>query len=135
MRKVFLRLGAALAALGVALGAFGAHGLADVIEPEQIATFETGIRYHFIHTAALLIIGVLLYFRKTSLMLTAGWLFLGGIALFSGSLYLLALQDIFKLPVGLLGPLTPIGGVLFIAGWLVFFASTYQTNQLYKKGK
>jgi uncharacterized membrane protein YgdD (TMEM256/DUF423 family) len=134
MRKKFLRLGALLVALAVALGAFGAHGLKDMVEPGQIAIYETGVRYHFYHAFAILVLGVLLYFRKTSMMLTAGWLFLAGIVLFSGSLYLLSVKDIFNLPAEILGPLTPIGGVLFIIGWVVFIASTYQTNLLYKKG-
>lgn len=133
MRKKFLRLGAALIILAVILGAFGAHGLSGKITAERLATFETGVRYHFYHAFAILVLGVLLYFRKTKLMVTAGYLFLAGIILFSGSIYLIAVSDIFDLPIEVLGPITPIGGTLFIAGWIVFLVSTYQTNLLYKR--
>lgn len=133
MRKKFLRLGSALAVIAVALGAFSSHALEDKITPESLEVFQIGIRYHFYHTFAILLIGVLLYFRKTKLMVIAGWLFLAGIALFSGSLYLLAIRDWLALPIDWLGPVTPLGGLLFIAGWAVFFFSTFQDNQLYKK--
>jgi uncharacterized membrane protein YgdD (TMEM256/DUF423 family) len=133
MRKTFLRLGAALLIIAVILGAFGAHGLEGKITAERLDTFETGVRYHFYHAFAILILGVLLYFRKTPLMITAGYLFLAGILLFSGSIYLIAVSDIFDLPLELIGPITPVGGSLFILGWIIFLVSTYQTNQLYKR--
>lgn len=135
MRKRFLRLGALLMIVAVILGAFGAHGLEGVITADKLESFETGVRYHFYHAFAILVLGVLFYFRKTSLMPTAGYLFLAGILLFSGSIYLLAVSDVFNLPEKVLGPITPIGGTLFIIGWIVFIVSTYQTNQLYKRDK
>lgn len=110
--RTFLALGAALAGLGVALGAFGAHGLADRVVPERIGTFETGVRYHVYHALALLGIGLLALHRPAGALRAAGWLFVAGVALFSGSLYLLVLTD-----TPLLGAVTPFGGVAFIAGW------------------
>ncbi len=129
MRKNFLRLGALLCAVSVLFGAFGAHGLKEIISADQLAIFETAVRYQFIHAIALLIVGILLYFRKTSWMPIAGWLFFGGIVCFSGSLYLLSIREIIDIPASLIGPITPIGGLLFVAGWITLLASTYQTNE------
>ncbi|WP_020534088.1 DUF423 domain-containing protein [Lewinella cohaerens] len=129
MRKNFLRIGAILMALGVIFGAFGAHGLKEIVSAEKLGIFETGTRYQIYHAFAILLVGTLLYFRKTSLMPIAGWLFLGGIVCFSGSLYLLAFADLVALPTNLLGPITPIGGLLFVAGWVVLAISTFQDNE------
>ena len=96
-------------ALGVALGAFGAHGLADLVEPEHIERWwNTGARYHMVHAVALL--GVAAHPRSPAF---SGWAFLTGITLFSGSLYLMTLTGITKL-----GMITPLGGLAFIAGWI-----------------
>lgn len=136
MRKTFLRLATILLALAVALGAFGAHGLKSLVAPDQLATFKTGVLYHFIHALGLLAVGILLYVRKTPWTVYAGWLFVAGIACFSGSLYLLTFAQIMNLPTSILGPITPIGGLLFIAGWLTLLASTYQTNEKrYRKSR
>jgi uncharacterized membrane protein YgdD (TMEM256/DUF423 family) len=105
-----LLAGALLGAAGVALGAFGAHGLRARLDTRALEVWETGVRYHLVHAAALLALA--LSPHATSLR-GAGWLFALGIALFSGSLYALALGG-----PRLLGPLTPLGGVAFIAGWL-----------------
>lgn len=133
MRKTFLRIGIILALLAVALGAFTSHVLKEYLTPESIATFETGVRYQFYHTLAIILVGVLLYVRKTSYLITSGWLFLGGIILFSGSLYLLSVQDWLGLPLSWVGPITPIGGILFIGGWALLFFSTFQENERYIK--
>ena len=129
MRKTFLRLGSLFAMTAVILGAFGAHALKDAIAPEQLDTFETGVRYQFYHALALLSVGLLLYWRKTNLLPWAGWLFVAGILLFSGSIYLLALRDLLQMNVNWAGPITPIGGTLFILGWILLLVSTYQENQ------
>lgn len=129
MRKLFLRIGSITALLSVALGAFGAHALKTMISAEHLQNFETGVRYQFYHSLAILIVGVLHYFGKKKLLDYSGWSFFAGIILFSGSLYLLAFRDIFALPVHIIGPLTPIGGVLFIGGWSVLFLSTFQHHQ------
>ena len=104
-----------LGALGVGIGAFGAHGLRKMLEETgRFDTFETAVRYQFYHTLALLAVGILLALRPDirGLSLTA-WLFLGGILLFSGSLYTLCFTGITKM-----GAVAPIGGLLLIAGWL-----------------
>ncbi|HLP93596.1 MAG TPA: DUF423 domain-containing protein [Saprospiraceae bacterium] len=115
----FIRLGAVLGALTVVIGAFGAHGLKPHLSEYQIAIYEKGVQYQFYHCLAILAVGMLLQHMPDSKGLRqAGWLFLAGILCFSGSLYLLACRDIISIPVGWAGPVTPIGGVLFIAGWL-----------------
>ena len=129
MRKTFLRLGSLFAMLSVVLGAFGAHALENAIEPEQLETFEIGVRYQFYHALALIGVGLLSYWRKAKLLPWAGWLFVIGILLFSGSIYLLALRELLQIDIGWVGPITPIGGTLFIIGWALFLISTYQDNQ------
>ncbi|MCB0571338.1 MAG: DUF423 domain-containing protein [Phaeodactylibacter sp.] len=129
MRKTFLRLGSLMALAAVAIGAFGSHGLKSMLSPEQLNTYEIGVRYQFYHAFAILAVGVLLYFRKTSLLPWAGWFFAAGIVLFSGSLYFLAIREVFQLSMDWLGPVTPTGGICFILGWALLLASTYQENQ------
>ncbi len=135
MRKTFLRLGSVLALVSVALGALGSHTLENYLEPEQLSTFETGVRYQFYHTFAILMIGVLLHFGKKSRLNIAGWLFFGGILLFSGSLYLLSIQDTLNLKLRWLGPVTPIGGLSFMAGWVFFLLSTFQHSERKSKSE
>jgi uncharacterized membrane protein YgdD (TMEM256/DUF423 family) len=120
MDRTFLLIGSVLGFLGVALGAFGAHVLKSRLSPEMLAVFETGIRYHMYHTFAVLIVAAAIgHIGSARLLSLAGWFFFGGVLLFSGSLYALALSG-----VGILGAITPIGGLLFLAGWgcLVLFA-------------
>lgn len=104
-------IGALNAALAVAAGAFGAHGLRERLEPRALEIFETGARYQMYHALAMILAGLIA--SKLPRAATAGWLFLVGIAIFSGSLYALALTD-----VKVLGAITPLGGVAFLAGWL-----------------
>ena len=104
--EAWTRVGAALMFLDVALGAFAAHGLKAKLTPEMLTIFETGVRYQAYHALALLLLAALRGPDK------AGWCFVGGIALFSGSLYLLALTGERRL-----GMVTPLGGLLFLAGW------------------
>jgi uncharacterized membrane protein YgdD (TMEM256/DUF423 family) len=118
MNNLFWTLGALLGAMGVALGAFGAHGLRSRLTLGQLQTFETGVRYHLIHVPVLLLIGWLARSGAGSPWLNAaGWLIVAGTLLFSGSLYLLALTD-----RRWLGAITPLGGIAFIAGWLCLAA-------------
>ena len=106
---IFLRAGAVCAALGVIAGAFGSHLLEDMLTTERLATFEVAVRYQMYHALALLGIG----FSKTGMKYrVSGYLFIAGILIFSGSLYLLTLTD-----TPWLGAVTPLGGVAFIAGW------------------
>ncbi|HEY8514606.1 MAG TPA: DUF423 domain-containing protein [Candidatus Binatia bacterium] len=113
--------GAVLGALGVAIGAFGAHVLAGRVAPEQLAVFETAVRYHFYHALALVLTGVLAW--RASMggvavpasggLALAAWLFIAGVVVFSGSLYVLVLTG-----QRWLGAITPLGGLAFIAGWI-----------------
>jgi len=120
MHKGFLIAGSLLGALSVALGAFGAHGLKKIVSPEAVSTFETGVRYQFYHTFALLIIAILFEKFPGKYLVWAGNSFLAGILLFSGSLYLLTALNATE-TVGLrkVGIITPFGGLFFIAGWLL----------------
>ena len=107
-------MGAALAGfLGVALGAFAAHGLKNTIPPPMLATFETGVRYQMYHAFALFAAAWGLARWQGRAFVLAAWLFVAGIVVFSGSLYLLALTG-----ARWLGVVTPLGGLAFLAGWL-----------------
>lgn len=113
--KLFIILGAINAFLSVAIGAFGAHGLEGRVEPKYLETWKTGVTYQMFHATGLLIIGVLIgKLPATSLLPTAGWLMLAGIILFSGSLYVLTLTKI-----SVLGAITPLGGLAFLAAWVL----------------
>lgn len=113
MDRVFLGVGAVSAGLAVALGAFAAHGLRARLSPEALQTFETGARYHMYHALALLLVAWALTRWPGPAVHAAGWLFIAGTVLFSGSLYLLATTG-----VRALGAITPLGGFAFILGWL-----------------
>ena len=113
MDRTFLLIGAVFGFLGVAFGAFGAHALRSRLSPEMLAVFETGVRYQMYHTFAVLIVAAAIgRIGAASLLVLAGWFFFAGILLFSGSLYALALTG-----VGVLGAVTPVGGLLFLIGW------------------
>ncbi len=126
MTKIsFLRIGAIIGALAVAIGAFGAHGLKPHLTDYQITIFEKGVQYQFYHTLAILAVGLLLQHSPENKWLRrAGWLFLAGIIGFSGSLYLLACRDLLPFPVGFAGPVTPLGGLCFLAAWGILAASS-----------
>jgi uncharacterized membrane protein YgdD (TMEM256/DUF423 family) len=114
--RLILQLAALLGGLTVAIGAFGAHGLRPMLEASgRFDTFETAVRYQFYHTLALLAVGVLAVARPElrGPLGTTAWLWLGGIVLFSGSLYVLCFTGITKL-----GAVAPLGGLLLIAGWV-----------------
>ena len=118
--RTFLRAFAWSGALAVALGAFGAHGLRYLVAAAEIATYETAVRYHFYHTLAGVAGAGLMYLLGPSVRLRWAcrcWLI--GILLFSGSLYLLSLREVHGLAVAFLGPITPVGGVFLIAGWVL----------------
>lgn len=119
MEVLFFRMGVALAGLGVALGAFGAHGLRARVSPDLLAVFETGVRYQMYHALAL--IGISLAWTRWSgaHLTAAGYLFVAGVVLFSGSLYLLTLTSVRGW-----GAVTPLGGVAFLAGWIALLLAT-----------
>ena len=122
MHKFFLASGTFLAALGVILGAFGAHGLKQMAGPETVTTFQTGVQYQMYHAFALIFVAVLFERMPGSLLQWAGTAYLLGIILFSGSLYLLAsLKAMNKVGISGIGIITPFGGLFFIAGWLLLF--------------
>jgi uncharacterized membrane protein YgdD (TMEM256/DUF423 family) len=122
--KFFFRLAAILGALAVGIGAFGAHGLKPLLTPYQLEIFEKGVQYQFVHVLALLAAAIQMQQHLNSVWLRrAAWLFFAGIIAFSGSLYLLACRDLISFPVGWAGPVTPLGGVCFIAGWISLFFS------------
>jgi uncharacterized membrane protein YgdD (TMEM256/DUF423 family) len=112
MDRTFLLLGAVAAFLAVTLGAFGAHGLRGRLSPEMMAVFQTGVQYHMYHALAIRLVSAMMGRLGGWLIQTAGWAFVAGIVLFSGSLYALALSG-----VTILGAVTPLGGVAFLIGW------------------
>jgi uncharacterized membrane protein YgdD (TMEM256/DUF423 family) len=106
-------------ALAVVLGAFGAHALKDSLGAEQLAAYKTGVLYHFIHTLLLLGVYLLIRFKgKDAHLKRAFWFTFAGIICFSGSLYMLTTQELTEVSFSFLGPVTPIGGLLFVAGWI-----------------
>lgn len=130
-----LRLTAFLGAAAVVIGAFGAHGLKSAFEVRQLDTryllgiYEKGVQYQFYHTLALGLVSLLLHHQPGSKWLPrAGWLFTAGILMFSGSLYLLACRDLLPFPVAWAGPVTPLGGLCFIAGWVALLVSTFEKD-------
>jgi uncharacterized membrane protein YgdD (TMEM256/DUF423 family) len=119
MHKNFLSIAAVLGALSVALGAFAAHRLKEIVSPDAVAIFETGVRYQFYHVFALLVVGLLSERIDNKWMIWAGNCFIMGIVFFCGSLYALtALKVADSSHLTLIGIATPVGGVFFIAGWL-----------------
>lgn len=118
-RKTILTA-ATLGMLGVVLGAFGAHGLTKIVSEKSIVIWNKGVLYHFIHTFAILMVGILSKNNAHKILGYSFYLFVLGILFFSGSLYFLTFNE--KLEwVKILGPITPIGGMLFIAGWFSLF--------------
>ncbi|MGR8941947.1 MAG: DUF423 domain-containing protein [Gammaproteobacteria bacterium] len=129
MRSLFLFFGAFSALIGVAMGAFGAHGLKNVISPEMLTVYQTGVSYQMWH--ALGLIGIALARRHdpdSRLLHWTGWLLFAGIVLFSGSLYLLAILDL-----KWLGMITPFGGASFLLAWLLLavYATRKQQGRRY----
>ncbi|MES2005710.1 MAG: DUF423 domain-containing protein [Bacteroidota bacterium] len=116
MHKRFLVIAASLGFLAVALGAFGAHALKEQLSTQSLATYETGVRYQFYHVFALALTAILFQSFPNKKMVWAGKLFIAGICIFSGSLYVLALlnSDQYKW----IGAITPFGGLCFLLGWI-----------------
>src|SRR5512144_2321740 len=120
MDRTFMFIGALMGFVGVGLGAFGAHGLRGRLSPEMLAIFETGVRYQMYHALALLALAAMMPRLEGRTVLIAGWSFTAGILIFSGSLYALALTG-----VTMLGAITPIGGVAFLAGWIALAVAAF----------
>lgn len=124
MQSKFLVRGIIFSGLAVILGAFGAHALKQIVLPDQLATFDTGVRYQMYHALALIVLGIheqqIAVSNKTfniPLIKRAGLFFTLGILFFSGSIYLLTFKNQFHFSIYWVGPITPIGGLFFILGW------------------
>lgn len=113
MDRLFIVIGSVFGGLGVAAGAFGAHGLKARLAPDLLAVFDTAVRYQMYHAFALLAVGLVITRMPHRAVTASGWLFIVGVLVFSGSLYILALTG-----VRWWGAVTPIGGLAMIAGWL-----------------
>ena len=120
----FVFLGAVFAALSVAAGAFGAHSLKAIIPADMLVVFETAARYQMYHALALLIVGGILPRVSDRALEVAGWCFVTGILLFSGSLYVFAITA-----TRWVGAITPLGGAAFLAGWFVLAWTLWQKNE------
>ena len=124
MERTFFIIASLLGSVSVALGAFGAHALRDRIEASLLANYQTGVTYMFYHTLALFIVVLALTrWPGSSQAVWAGWLFVIGIIFFSGSLFVMAFTG-----MRWLGAITPIGGVAFIAGWLLLAWTAWQSK-------
>lgn len=120
--NVFFIIGCISAFLAVSLGAFGAHGLEGHISAKMLEIWKTGVQYQMFHVIALFVVSfVSTKIEATTLLSWAGWLFILGTLLFSGSLYVLALTNISKL-----GIITPFGGITFLAGWVLLAIAAYR---------
>ncbi len=123
MDRLFLLIGALSGGLSVAAGAFGAHALRDKVEPRLLEVFETAARYQMYHALALIALGLMASRWPSSLLNSAGWLFVAGTLLFSGSLYAMTFTG-----VRALGAITPIGGVCFLAAWGCVALAAWRIN-------
>jgi uncharacterized membrane protein YgdD (TMEM256/DUF423 family) len=121
MDRLFFVLGALSAFLAVGLGAFGAHALRARLAPDLLQVFDTGLRYHMFHALGLLAVGWAATRWPGGGVIAAGWLFVAGTLIFSGSLYFLALTG-----QRWLGALTPLGGLCFLAGWALLAGSAWR---------
>jgi uncharacterized membrane protein YgdD (TMEM256/DUF423 family) len=125
----FLFLGSIMAGIAVAAGAFGAHALKGMLDASMLAVFETAVRYQMYHALGLCIVAWAVDRHPAQRFSTVGWCFAAGIALFSGSLYVVALADI-----RWVGVVTPLGGLAFIAGWGLLACRTWQAMERESKG-
>lgn len=125
MQRKFMIIGALMAMLSVAIGAFGAHLLEPIVGESSMKVYETGVQYHMIHALGILLIAIVAGLWGDSRRLAwAGWLLFVGIILFSGSLYVLTITGIKPL-----GIITPFGGVAFIAGWICLMAEAFSRKK------
>jgi len=123
MQKTFIILGAVSGAIAVGLGAFGAHALKDLLTNSgRLDTYETAVKYQMYHSLALIALGIILHQLDHKLLHYAGYAFIAGTIIFSGSLYALCASGITKL-----GAITPVGGVFLIAGWLLMAFGIYKS--------
>jgi uncharacterized membrane protein YgdD (TMEM256/DUF423 family) len=123
MENTIVIIGAIIGALGVAAGAFGAHGLANTLTPERMDTYEIAVRYQMYHALALFAVAWAIshWPGQTGWLIAAAWLFVAGVVLFSGSLYLLIVSG-----WRWMGAVTPLGGIAFIAGWVCVVVAAWK---------
>jgi uncharacterized membrane protein YgdD (TMEM256/DUF423 family) len=130
MHKGFIQTAALFAALAVMLGAFGSHGLRNILDEKELATFDTAVRYQFYHSFALLFTGILFMQFSKRYLRWAGRVFIVGMLIFSGSLYLLSLMRATdKQGFDWLGAITPLGGICFVVGWIFMLIALTKKNQ------
>jgi uncharacterized membrane protein YgdD (TMEM256/DUF423 family) len=129
MHKTFLSLGALFGGIAVALGAFGAHSLKQIVSTDVVSVFQTGVQYQMYHTLALLVVAIVFERLPIKWIRWSGYLFSFGILFFSGSLYLItALKAEERSIPAFIGAITPIGGLLFILAWLSFLIGLFKRN-------
>lgn len=129
MHKGFLKVALVMGALSVMMGAFGAHALKDLVSQRVTVTFETAVRYQFYHVFALLVVAILYKEFNRPWLKAAGYCIIAGFLLFCGSLYMLCyVQAIVSPGYKWLGPITPLGGVAFIAGWVCMLVAVFRTR-------
>lgn len=130
MHKGFIKTAAIFGLLSVVLGAFAAHSLKEMISDYAVNIFETGVRYQFYHVFALLAVGIIYKEFPNKFIKWSGIFFISGIILFSGSLYFLTYVKGTVMPgYKWIGPITPIGGLLFILGWLFLFIGCFKNKK------
>lgn len=127
MNKSVVIIGVVFLILAIILGAFGAHALKEHLTPEKLNTFEVGVRYQIYHGLAFLILGLNADKVQFSLKLPFRLIFVG-VLLFSGSIYFLAIQEMLDASLKFLGPITPLGGLLMITGWILFLVKIIRSK-------
>lgn len=120
MYKLFLTTGTIIACIGVITGAFGAHALKEKLSPDQLQTYETAVRYQMYHAFALIVVYLIGQKINSGFINYSGYFFIAGIVMFSGSVYLLSCRELLGIDnwKKILGPITPLGGLCFILGWI-----------------
>jgi uncharacterized membrane protein YgdD (TMEM256/DUF423 family) len=119
MEKLFVIIGSILFCFAIILGAFGAHGLKEIISEQKLNSFEVGLRYQMFQSLAIIVLALnskLFSFRLTNIL----WIMTAGVLLFSGSIYCLSLSELSGISFKFLGPVTPLGGTLLVSGWCIF---------------
>lgn len=129
--RIYLLISAFSGLLSVVLGAFGAHGLKKIVSPDMLAVYQTGVQYQFIHSLALLALAILMLMSvvKPAVLSKLKWsanLMMVGILLFSGSLYTMTLMSAAAGFPAWIGPITPIGGLAFIMGWIFLMVAAFK---------
>ena len=124
----FFKIGIILCTISVILGAFSAHLLKDILSNSSLTSFKTGVRYQFLHGLITIILSLNFDKFKIKILIRSLWLFLIGIILFSFSIYILSIQTILEINLNILGPVTPIGGLILISAWINLLFSIRKKN-------